>query len=225
MSRSLCEACGASRGKAEYDEGSYCFSCHKKEFAHSLIPISKTNNQKMLPKYNEEDKRYELTIEQKQYLKQYYLSDEQIEMNGIYNSPEERRIIFPIDARNGWGRSLKDKTKWLYYGSDSVVYYKSGLTPGDTLVLVEDVISCIRVSKYADTIALCSTVMKENIMPYIMEYKNIVLWLDGDVAGIKGAEKIKRQLQLYRRVGIISTRQDPKCYINAKIEELLNDRT
>ena len=39
--------------------------------------------------------------------------------------------------------------------------------------------------------------------------------------GVKGSEKIKRQYKLYKDIKVIFTKQDPKCYPDKAIQEMI----
>lgn len=97
-----------------------------------------------------------------------------------------------------------------------------------TLVIVEDVFSCMKLyqSGYS-SIALLGTHMKDstyNRVLKLINYQkltNIILWLDNDTAGIKGTNNL-----LDRLGGVINTRfhqteKDPKWYSRNDINKII----
>lgn len=92
----------------------------------------------------------------------------------------------------------------------------------DTIVLVEDPLSCIRVGEVLPTYCLLGTKLVEKIMFNLLNYKKVLIWLDNDVAGKKASKKIKSQLDPYIKTKIITTSNDPKFYTKLGVKEVLN---
>lgn len=220
MTRTKCQNCGANRGLAVYEDGSYCHACQKKEFSKSLV--HKKNER--INKFKYEKVEGEWTEEAKQYLKNYYITDKQIKELEIYYNPSVNRIIFPINALACWGRSINPevKLKSMFYGNKTEdCYFIKNLENDESLVLVEDIVSCIRVSEFNSCLSLCGTHVKnDKQLQLTMKYKKLILWLDGDIAGIKGAEKIKRDFKLYKDIKIISTKKDPKEFSPKELKDI-----
>lgn len=222
MSRFKCNECGALRGCAEYPDGTYCHSCSAKEFNVKLVSWGSEVLQTST--IDPEQPRSDWPQEAIQYLRNFYIKDEQIKFHDIYYSKLQRRIMFPNNSAYptcAWGRSLTDKTKWLKYGDRNALYIPYRTRKTEELILVEDVISAIRVSRFKDTLCLCGTALKNTMYSLTLQYKSIIIWLDGDIAGVRGAEKIKRELKLYKNIRIITTKQDPKMFTDKQIEEIL----
>lgn len=143
---------------------------------------------------------------------------------------KSRRWIFPY-GKFAWMRSIDPevKPKMLYAGKkeDQTLYYLKTIFDPVSLIIVEDIISCIRVNEFQDCIALCGTSLsekkKEELLKIIKKtkYQNVILWLDGDQAGRKGAEKLRKELKSYIDIRIIRTKKDPKCFSSKEIKEIL----
>ena len=155
----------------------------------------------------------------KRYLLSLYISDYLIDKYQIGYSNRTDRLVFPTS--DGYlARSNHSKPKWLNYTN---TFYQS-LYRKDLparIFLVEDPISCIRVGEHAQTIALLGTSCSKNLKQYLRN-KDVSVWLDGDVAGIKGALKLKKDLTgVSNSVSIIHTDEDPKKYNDKNIAEII----
>jgi len=233
-SRSECPKCGAKRGLAEYDNGEYCHACHEfTGLTKSLIKRLDVQTQKKeleLPKckpaiWPEEAKEWIYKyLEPKEAIVPYFWSD------------EYQRIVFPSNCgKAAWMRRVEEtnrpeyKPKWLFVGDKEVVFkygerrnHSYGVI--DSVCLVEDVISAIKVSEVMDCIALGGTQIKDNVYSYIGDsgYSKVYVFLDGDEAGRKGAEFIRKRLALLYDTIIIRGNKDPKEMSLDQIKDLLN---
>jgi DNA primase len=95
---------------------------------------------------------------------------------------------------------------------------------GPDLVIVEDILSAVRVGRVARrAVALLGTSANEHQLAVTKGCKTISIWLDADRAGKTAHHKLKRRLELqgYPTVSI-RTEQDPKRYSNREIRRLLS---
>jgi hypothetical protein len=113
-------------------------------------------------------------------------------------------------------------TKKTDKGSSSY-YYPPG-SCNNAVVIVEDLISHYRLGSLGyDTIALCGTHLDEFGLDNIKVYKNVMLWLDPDVAGQAGA------LELFRQINGLPTsitshmifKNEPKHLLDETIIDIL----
>lgn len=91
----------------------------------------------------------------------------------------------------------------------------------DTLVIVEDVISFLKVYRTMDMDAGClfgSTLNLDHV--WGLDYKRIVIWLDQDKA--KESIKLSNLLKLKFDATSIITPEDPKCFNHAIIHQLVH---
>jgi 5S rRNA maturation endonuclease (ribonuclease M5) len=92
------------------------------------------------------------------------------------------------------------------------VYFTVEDIKGERVVVVEDILSAIRVGKVCDCYALLSAhVSDAMIFALKAKYKEVMLWLDPDKA-----EKMTKWVMRYRSFGVnvrsIKTNRDPKFY-------------
>lgn len=88
-------------------------------------------------------------------------------------------------------------------------------------IIVEDILSAIRVGKHSQTYSLLGTKITTAQANYLSKYSRVTTWLDSDKAGIKGAYNIRKALQLVTQVDNIVTDKDPKCLSDKEIKEVL----
>jgi hypothetical protein len=140
------------------------------------------------------------------------------------------RVILPCFNPEGeltyWqGRSVSSKPKYLNAESErgSRWFVNTGINP-NTLVIVEDILSAIKVGRQFDSIALLGSFIPTKLLDYFSKYAIIVLWLDEDkkATAIKFAHKF-RQLS-GKPVHVVSTRLDPKALSDEEIYNTIYDR-
>lgn len=225
MSRTKCPNCGANRGIQEFPGGTWCHACHVKEGSRSLLNSGIDETRGHLGVLKIDLAPVTENPESVEYLKQYYFTDEALEDGTIFYSRHSGRIVFPLFGKDqticaAWCRAvnMRKTLKWLFLGNPAYKHFRY-LTESNKrcLCITEDIISAQRVAHYIDSIALCGTQLTSLIETACLEYEAIVIWLDGDAAGKAGANKIKKKLQLFRKVVIISTKKDPKEYTNEQI--------
>lgn len=232
MSRTLCPDCGANRGIQTSSTLSYCHSCKKARFNKSLIEIDdiQTISNIELPRDLVFADSKVVPAKIKEWLAQYYITENHIAFNKIMWSNSIQRIVFVYNkARSAWARSTnpRAKNKWLHLGSNKVLYSYKASNCFNKVVIVEDCISCIRVSDYVNCISLGGTNIQhlnKVDLKYIMQGNNLyITWFDGDKAGQKAAEAFRNRYKLYLNIRNIVTTKDPKCHTPSEMQEVLNE--
>jgi hypothetical protein len=212
-----CPSCGSKDNLGRYDDGhAWCFGCgYKEPPKHRAIPSNEeshvtipTDLMKQLPfLYNRWLDSYNLTPEEKSFFK--------------WSPSLKRMVTFVMQPGQGlfWeGRSLTTIPKSLNYGKKPfALFYQGRIQPqleGDKVVIVEDVVSAIKVGRYLPTLCLFGNNLQENHMKRIaLQFKEVVVWLDDDK--YKKGIDIARETSLYcKRSVTICTKQDPKYYNN-----------
>lgn len=243
--RTKCLDCGASRGLAEYDNGTYCFGCQKATVCKSLQKRLDTQIKK--PELELPDNK-DVIFPKEVYdwlFKYFGLETNNLHTKGIFWSEKYKRIIFPIygipyglnswetnpQMLAAWMRSVNEQPKWLFAGDKDVVFkygdwynnYSSSYVNDSSVCIVEDVVSAVKVSEVMDSIALGGTNLKEIHYDYLRShpYRNVYIFLDGDEAGKKGAQRVRNELKLQHTCVIIREKLDPKEIPINGLEELL----
>ena len=220
-----CPKCGSRDNLGEYDDHYFCFGCKYykvKDDIHSIRSRfnNKNNNNKeaeMLGKFGE------IPRNAMKWLLSYGISQEDIKEFGIKWDIKNQLLVL-IDTAKYWqGRSFdKHKPKYMSSGAKPYTVYGSS----DKVVLVEDIISALRIAKTKQFSAiplLGSTLAYDWEEPLTKTFKTVFVWLDRDKA--INALRIKRKLQ-QRGVDsqVIVTDNDPKEYSKGEILEWLKSR-
>lgn len=222
-----CPKCRSSGGDISgdnlgvYSDGhSYCWKCgfynpgDIKDKYFKKEPI--TNSRGLI--YPEITSFSKETID---YLKKYGLTDDEIysNLNGhtegysFFDSAfYQVRRINPIDKP-------KVDTRGIIVGNEPIFASSNG---GDSVVLVEDIISSIKVSRVIDSCALLkSSIHDILILRLANRYKNCYLWLDPDMYQKMTKSLLPRLKPYFNQVRVIFSELDPKEYSTQKIKEYL----
>lgn len=215
-----CPKCGSKDNLGDYDDHQFCFGCQyyvrKNDTASLRARINKNKTDSItytIPITND------IPQEAMQWLLKYNITEKEIKKYKISWSP--LKILVLIISKSYWqGRN---------FGFGNQKYKSNGIKPlkkygsGNTLVLVEDVLSAIKIARtedYSGVPLLGSSLSKEHELRLIKNYDTIYVWLDRDKA--KNAVKIKNRL---RELGITSkaiiTPLDPKEYNETEINTWL----
>lgn len=234
-----CPSCaenGRDNGKDNltvYSDGhAYCFSCgftihgdRIERFKSKLV--KDIDIQVHLP--NDVTFRYP-----ESYLKwttKYDISVYDLMSHGVMWSDRLNRMIFPVYNTNGSiaayvARSITEKPKWYSVGvDDNLLCILEGFN-NRTLVIVEDILSAISVSKYGYTaLALFNSNISSNRIRRIKEMRNwekVYIWLDPDKR--QDALKFRHKFDMYGiKARVIYSDKDPKDFNYDSTNELLRN--
>jgi hypothetical protein len=227
-----CESCGSSDAKANYSDGSsYCFSCstYAGPNAGSWQPPQEYSDNKRLI-HIPEDISFEYSEEALKWVAKYDLTAADLIRHKVYFSKWRNQLLFFYERFMGGdvgcllARNFNSNTtKYHLIGSREEVMpvYKSAFDC-DTLVLTEDSISAIKVSRVCDAMpCLGSTIGLQKIARIKkMGYEKIRIWLDSDKA-LSSSGLAQKLAFICDDVRTINTDLDPKCYPHFTIKELV----
>ena len=149
----------------------------------------------------------------------YDVTRNMIEQYAIGYSEYYDRLIIPTPS--GYvARSLSEKPKWMNF-TDYDYILSSQMS--DSLVLVEDPISAIRVAEFMPCMCLFGTNLEDSAAKLCRKYKNVIIFLDNDTAGIDGIMKIAGKLCLTNNIKLLTSYSDPKDHDKWELKELLNE--
>ena len=157
----------------------------------------------------------------------FNLTNEEIILNKIKWCDKTERIIYPILSQSGNTKGyvsryykelsnkkydgVKSRTYWINRSSNycNVSFpYGNNYDVDNIFVLVEDIISSIRVARHVQCVALLSNSIPTNAMRFFSG-KNIVIVLDNDATA--HALRIKQRYSLFfNSCQVISIDKDPK---------------
>lgn len=90
-----------------------------------------------------------------------------------------------------------------------------------TCVVVEDILSAIRVGRFIPTYSILGTKITSTHVNKLAKYSKVVTWMDSDRAGRKSAYNIRKSVGMLTEVDNILTEQDPKRLSDNEIKEQL----
>ncbi len=172
--------------------------------------------------------------------KKFNLTLEELILNKIKWCNKTERIIYPILSQNGNTKGyvsryykelsekkydgVKSRTYWINRSDN---YYNVSFPYGENydieniFVLVEDIVSSIRIARHAPSIALLSNSIPTNAMK-LLSGKRVAIVLDNDA--IAHALKIKQQYSLFfEHCEVIPIDKDPKNMNNNELlQKIIN---
>jgi hypothetical protein len=208
------------------DGGGHCFSCGYHQFPkHYSKPVEIPNEQKaLLPR----DFTREVPTRALQWLLQYGLPYSYWQENLGYSAAEERLVFvvgspisFSIGRYVGDSQRTPAPRKWYVWG-DSHKHVEL-IGNGDTVVLVEDLISAHKVA-YAGYMAvpLFGAIVYPCHLYYLLSTDaNVVLWLDKDQELPVRKRALQLESLINRPVKVVTTDKDPKELSFTQIGELI----
>lgn len=135
------------------------------------------------------------------------------------------RVIVPIleneeDTGAFVARSLDKRRPPKYIASANAAGKNWMHLHGDTVVVVEDVLSAISIARAGfGSIAAMGTSFDQVFMSKISSHRNIVSWLDPDAGGDKGYRKLRKASGLWdARLHRIKSNKDPKYHTSAEVQ-------
>jgi len=163
------------------------------------------------------------------WLRQYEIVPKEFGEYNVGYAKERQRIYLPIwwnGERVGYQlRKIFDNDTGPKYDSHVKGGYGFMSLPDVTnneIVIVEDIVSAIKVGRQAKAVALLSTGMTQTIKAALSHYDKFYVWLDMDNPQvIRQAVKLLNALKIFGEAKLIHTPKDPKCYSDEEIARLL----
>lgn len=220
-----CNNCGSSDALAQYDNGNYCFSCGESTRKRNLRQVATklaTTSHNLLAKFP-----VEKGSEAWKFLKERHFTEEQIYYYNIWQSEYGDQVYFLGDDFVEIRFLLKDSyIKYMSQGNKDNPFI-GRKSPEKSLIIVEDILSCMRVGWNYPCLALRGTKLNHSTIKWITSatISHITLWLDDDLAGQEAVKKIIQQLNWTGiKIETLCTKKDPKMYTDKQIDGILNDR-
>lgn len=164
------------------------------------------------------------------WLWKYGISDAEITGFNIGWSPKLHRVILPVYSDTGtlvyWqGRAvgIGQSPKYLNIKgvSNAENIFARGSSVGDRVVLVEDILSAIKVGRVCPSLCILGARVHRDLYPRLRG-KGVYLWYDNDAAGRKAEAAFKTTFGSLIRPHYIRTDRDPKEYSTRRITEIIN---
>lgn len=221
-----CPKCGSRDNLGEYEDHFWCFGCkyhmRKTDTASLRLRLNRHNTEEQSVMKLSNIK--ELPRKAMEWLLSYGISQEEIDKYGIEWNVKEEMLVLMQTARYWQARTFNSRRpKYMSEGSKPLTIYGQG----DTIVIVEDIISAIKIARLQDEYCACPVLGSS--LSYDMEnqivesFKKTAVWLDRDKA--KNALRISRKLkQRGLESRVVVTDEDPKEYSKGEIRTWLRNR-
>ncbi len=151
-------------------------------------------------------------------------------------SDKLQRVVLPVYSEKGelqfiQARSINQNVKPKYLNikgaraCDAIFVGNHAKSTRTTTVIVEDILSAIRVSHHTCGVSLLGTaVTPGKLVRVFSPDSTVIVWMDGDAAGRRARRKLIHALTLMgQECKWVETPKDPKEYSNAEIQETLNN--
>jgi Zn ribbon nucleic-acid-binding protein len=226
LGHTACPKCGSRDNLGEYEDHFWCFGCkyhmRKTDTASLRLRLNRHNTEEQSVMKLSNIK--ELPRKAMEWLLSYGISQEEIDKYGIEWNVKEEMLVLMQTARYWQARTFNSRRpKYMSEGSKPLTIYGQG----DTIVIVEDIISAIKIARLQDEYCACPVLGSS--LSYDMEnqivesFKKTAVWLDRDKA--KNALRISRKLkQRGLESRVVVTDEDPKEYSKGEIRTWLRNR-
>lgn len=232
-----CKSMGKDRhgdNLAVYADGhKWCYSCSYYEPSSARDRITKQK----LPEHPgtitlPEDASSEIDFLGMQWLAKYEITRDEIRSFRIKWSPSRKWLIFPVYSGDDTLLMFQAKifgegnTKYLTFGMPervlNVLHQKKGVDDKGSVVLVEDVVSAIKVSRNFSALPLYGSFLSSSKLGRMQfsRMENLIFWLDYDKR--KESLAIAQSAKVFGfKTSIIITGKDPKEYSDQEIIDIV----
>lgn len=229
-----CPRCGSRDNVAVYDDGhKWCFGCSY--YVPGKDTLESINRKLVRPSEEELDSEgidsrlfsTEIPERALKWLARYGVSERERYFHNIYWCDYRQTLVFPV-IREGkitltneryFGKE-SNHPKYLTFGNkNKEILVLKGPTY-DRAILVEDVVSAIKVSRLVTAIPLMGTKCPESALEWLRRnMKAVGVWLDLD----KAAEALREASRLSQTIKALAivTEMDPKEYTTNQINDIL----
>lgn len=254
MPRGICEYCQSTTGRGE----NICFKCGIVHNKTGMTPGFLADVQSVHEVIKLRD---DLVLDVKKFpaaaLKWLYnagIYDDTIQKQKIGYCTEANRVMVPAFDSNDVlhfyqmrhiEHELGNNVKYYSKGklSDYTIHYRD-FPSSDTVVIVEDHLSAIRVRKFYNVVALSGTKIKNDFCKKLVtKYSNFLLWLDADAPGQEATYRLIAKLKYYSelnsihdlftknscasycfsKVNHVIINKDPKRYLDSEIQNIITN--
>lgn len=230
-----CPDCGGSDPLGRWDDGhGYCFNCGRYERGTNAEKLKRIKELPAgvftvpcppLPI----DWVITLPEEARNWLQKYGITYVETSKQGFRWSDSHQALIMPVYDDFGtlqfwqirsFGKNFAKK--YLTFGSKEGYDHIIGDLSHETLVLVEDYLSAIKVGRWAAACPLFgSEVSIERKNRLVHKFKSLILWLDFDKRKSAIAWKIANRAFFEKDVNVIWNEKDPKACTDEQIQKQL----
>lgn len=221
-----CPKCGSKDNLAEYEDHFWCFGCryHKNKDDLESLRARVSDKEIQVTSVDVLETTPEIPIKPLKWLLSFGITLKEVVDNNItWNSKDQLLVL--LNKPGYWQARCfgNQKVKYMSKGEKPLTIYGKG----DTIVLVEDILSAIKVARlspnYCSSPLLGCSIHKDTIQSLQGKFKSVRVWLDRD----KAIEAIKIAKQFRERgveSDVIITEKDPKEYSKEELFEWLKSK-
>jgi hypothetical protein len=222
----------------------YCHHCGKRGYYNERqkanittltqrkLALDKDNNYNYtLPKDLEKDVN-KWPKDARVWIVKYGITDKEVGDYGIGYSDRMGGVVLPVYDSDGLAlfttrlfTASPSNPKYYTVGNrPHAVWYCSNSTNSDAVVVVEDVLSAIKCSRYISSCAILNTHLSDSGVALLTKrHKEFIVFLDDDNAEVKRKQlEIQRRLSVFGNTHIIhSMGKDPKEHSDNELKALL----
>ena len=233
-----CPRCGSKDNLGVWQDGhKFCFGCRYYTPAPDTIDLLKRKTTMETYKNNGighiDTSMYTPTIPTRpmEWLTKYGITKQEIIHYGILWDEEGKSLVFSYRDSNGDTFITNSRyfgtdplhPKYLTNGHKSRVPYIKNKASPTSIILVEDVVSAIKIARFASSCSLLGATVPAEAIKWLSErFKTIRVWLDMDKASQSLLEASKLS-QYVHDTRVILTPLDPKEYSNTELLNILFD--
>jgi hypothetical protein len=225
-----CHIPGKRKTLARYEDGhGYCFYCsyyEKGDFVKMMTNKEEHQGFKPIPR----DASTTVIGAGMEWLRQYELTRVDVLYNDIMWSESNQLLIFPFKADEvllAWqARDFKPdaKSKWFSQGNLRDIFHILGNHSEREIVLVEDIVSAIKVARYKNAMCLFGSSPPDDVLARVKTfYDKAYVWLDAD-AQDKAMKACKRLEMMGVKATPFFTTRDPKEHTYKELDYIFNGR-
>ena len=203
---------------AEYTENYYCFACGYNKTKRSISRVNAAFSQTIATNINQLQTVSVLPKQAIDWLSRYQITPDEMKQ---FRWCEEKSLLVLYQADDYWqGRNFGTPPIPKYLSEGLKHFIKYGTDP-DTLVLVEDVLSAIKVGRVYSASPILGSIPLKQHLRHIRPYKNVLLWCDKDAAinSVRNARKLSEMIS--KPVRPVITDKDPKRYTVNDIKSII----
>lgn len=236
-----CFKCGSRDNLARYSDGhGYCFGCGywepgnealEKPLERAVAPSDGTGvSNPLVP----EDITLQPSERALEWISKYELDEEDLRNNLVGWSESKERLYFPLWGPDGvvtfyaarYLGNNPDEKKWLTFGKvdkEIDIFNSSKKSLEHGIILVEDIISAIKVGKLFPTSCLFGcTPNNHRLLKYKQITSSVIFWLDSNMHA-QSVKLANRAIILGMNGKNILEDKDPKNFSLKEIERILID--
>lgn len=236
-----CPKCGSRDNRAFYADGSeWCFGCHdytpplNQAVNKAKAFLDSSNKSNLLRSDNfiglPKDATSLIPKEPLEWIKQYGITNAELDRYHFMWSESERQLIFPalddqLQVIFYQGRYFpKQKPKYHTVGAAEDTLVFMGQDSGDMVILCEDVISAIKIGRYCSAQPIFgSNISLKRVRRLSSRFKHMGIWLDMDKAKESLKTALKHSVHFEHPIKVFVTERDPKELTDQEILQKLQE--